>query len=103
MIDTGPRPASASATTHAGGRAILLCARVDAVRIDDDVGADLAQVVVDGRGHGVLRVDIRAYECDPSPLLVRGWNGCVGGGARFMPVGSEAIAGEPVCARLAGR
>ena len=38
-----------------GGRPILLRAALNAVGIGDDVGADLAQVVVDGLGHGVLR------------------------------------------------
>ena len=38
-----------------GGRPILLRAALDAVRIGDDVGADLAEVVVDRLGHGVLR------------------------------------------------
>ena len=50
-----------------GGRPILLRAALDAVRVGDDVGVDLAQVVVDGFGHGVLREAV-TYECDPSPF-----------------------------------
>ena len=38
-----------------GGRPVLLRAALYAVRIGDDVGVDLAEVVVDGLGHGVLR------------------------------------------------
>ena len=38
-----------------GGRPILLRAALDAVLIGDDVGADLAEVVGDRFGHGVLQ------------------------------------------------
>ena len=44
---------------QAGVARSSLRAALDAVGIGDDVGADLAEVVVDGLGHGVLRWRMR--------------------------------------------
>ena len=69
-----------------GGCPILLRAALDAVRIGDDVGADLAEVVVDRLGHGVLR-----WRMCISVILVPS---CCGGGPA-----SEGVHEAILCVR----